>query len=456
MSSKKSEQWSKLFYWVALALVLYMPLHVFIAQSVSLLTGGIGVWKAAKDILVILLVPALLYLATKKRFFKREYRWLFIVGATYVLLHLLFVMFDGRDDTYSAIVGSVYNTRLLIYLLLGLVVGSLARAEEYRKKLLTAIVLIAGVVALFGVAQYFLPKDLLTHVGYSLERGVKPMFFIDDKPDLPRVMSTLKDPNSLGAYLILPLILTGLAMVKKSYNGLLFSRPFRRGTLLVLFGVMTAALLLTFSRGALLGTGIATAVAILSIVTGQRVLGFIKKYYKYIVASIFLIAFFIFQIWHTYTFQNVIFHADQSTVLEDPNELRVTLTEEAIDDIVDKPQGHGPGTAGLVSINNPKGGQLTENYYLQIAHEVGWLGLALFSSIFVLVLMRLMNHMRSHPLAAALFASGLAYAFYSLLIHLWSNEAVALQWWLLAGVTLASLSKDKLMRAKSAADAKNL
>lgn len=456
MISKKTERWSRLFYWEAIALVAYMPLHVFIAQSASLLTGGIGVWKAAKDILVILLVPALLWVAVKKHLFKREYKWLFVAGAMYVLLHLLFVMFDSRDDTYSAIVGSVYNTRPLIYLLLGLVVGSLVKAEEHRKKLLTAAVLIAGVVALFGVAQYFLPKDILTHVGYSLERGVKPMFFIDDKPDLPRVMSTLKDPNSLGAYLILPLVVTGMALLKKGYNELLFSRPFRQGTLIALFGIMTVALLMTFSRGALLGTGIAAAVAILSIVTGQRVFSFIKKYFKYIVASMLLISFFIFRIWHTYTFQNVVFHADQSTVLEDPNELRVTLTQEAVSEIVDRPQGYGPGTAGIVSINNPKGGQLTENYYLQIAHEVGWLGLALFSSIFVLVLMRLMKHMRSHPLAAALFASGLAYAFYSLLIHLWSNEAVALQWWLLAGVTLASLSKDKLMRAKSAADAKNL
>jgi hypothetical protein len=397
---------------------------------------GLGAWKAAKDIFVIALVPFLLYVAYRKRLFINEHKWHFLLGFAYVLLHLLFVVFSKSDDTYSAIVGSVYNTRLLIYLLLGLVVGSLARAEEYRKELLTAAVLIAGVVALFGVAQYFLPKDILTHVGYSLERGVKPMFFIDDKPDLPRVMSTLKDPNSLGAYLILPLILTGLAFVKKSYNELLFSRPFRRGTLIALIGVMTAALLLTFSRGALLGTGIATAVAILSIVTGQRVFGFIKKYKIILIALSVFIAIFVSQIWHTYTFQNVVFHADQSTVLEDPNELRVTLTQEAVSEIVDKPQGYGPGTAGLVSINNPKGGQLTENYYLQIAHEVGWLGFALFAGIFIFTLWKLGKLSRSHPVAIALFASGLAYAFYALLIHLWSNEAVALQWWLLSGIAL--------------------
>jgi cell division protein FtsW (lipid II flippase) len=93
---------------------------------------------------------------------------------------------------------------------------------------------------------------------------------------------------------------------------------------------------------------------------------------------------------------------------------------------------------------------------LQIAHEVGWLGFALFSSIFVLVLIRLMKHVRSHPIAAALFASGLAYGFYSLLIHLWSNEAVALQWWLLAGIALVSLQKETELSAPKTKRAKKV
>ncbi len=446
----------KLLFWVALALILYMPLHVFIAQSASLLTGEIGAWKAAKDVFVIVLVPLLLYVAYRKKLFVKEHKWHFMLGSAYVLLHLLFVVLSRSDDTYSAIVGSVYNTRLLIYLLLGLVVGSLASSGEYKKKLLTATVLIAGAVALFGVAQYFLPKDMLTHVGYSLERGVKPMFFIDDKPDLPRVMSTLKDPNSLGAYLLLPMVLCALALIKRSYNELLFWRPFRQGTLMALFGVMTLALLLTFSRGALLGAGIATIVTTLCIVTGQQVMGFLKKYKYLLVGFVLLFAFIATQIWQTYTFQNIVFHADQSTVLADPNELRVTLTQEAVDEIVEQPLGYGPGTAGLVSINNPKGGQLTENYYLQIALEVGWLGVTLFVVLFLLILSKLGKEARKSPLVTALFASGLAYAFYALLIHLWSNEAVALQWWLLAGVALIGIQKETELSAPKTKRAKKV
>jgi hypothetical protein len=59
MKVARSKQREKVYFLVALALIIYMPLHVFIAQSASLLTGGIGAWKAAKDIFVIALVPFL-------------------------------------------------------------------------------------------------------------------------------------------------------------------------------------------------------------------------------------------------------------------------------------------------------------------------------------------------------------------------------------------------------------
>ena len=419
--------------------VVYMPLHVFIAQSASLVTGGLDVWKAGKDVLIVLLVPLLLVIAYRRNLFKGKYFWHFFLGSTYVLIHLLYVVFDSGDDTYSAIVGSVYNSRLLAYLFLGLVVGSSKLGEKYLKWLLTATVLIASAVALFGVLQYFLPPDLLTHVGYSLERGVKPLFFIDDKPDLPRVMSTLKDPNSLGAYLIVPILLCGYAYVKKSVNEKLFIKPFRRGTLLVMLGIMIACLGLTFSRGAVLALGL-SFVTLLYIVTGQRVLGFVKKRWIYFAGSILVISILLFQVRNTYVFQNVIFHADQSTVLEDPNELRVSLAKNIVDDIAESPLGHGPGTAGLVSINNPNGGVLTENYYLQIAYEVGWLGIALFIAIISIIIHRLFGIARKSPAGAVLFASLIGYLFYSLLIHLWSNEAVALQWWLLAGVVLGTIT----------------
>ncbi|MCA9328755.1 O-antigen ligase family protein [Candidatus Saccharibacteria bacterium] len=389
MQKLKEHLSDRFLFYLALVLVVYMPLHVFIVQSASLVTGGIEVWKAAKDVLVFLLLPFLVWLAYRRGLFANKlFRTLFILSALYGLLHGLFLVLDKNDDTGSALVASVYNTRLFVYMLLGWLVSTAKNGEKYLRVLLTAAVIIASIVALFGVLQYFLPHDLLTHVGYSLERGVKPMFFIDDKPDLPRVMSTLKDPNSFGAYLILPILLTGYAFVKKQVNEKLFIRPFRQGTLGVMLALQITALFLTFSRGAVLGLAL-SIITILSIATGQRTLRILKKYGVLLVGIFVIFGFLGFLAKDTYLVQNVIFHADESTVLEDPNELRVSLTQKATEEILEEPVGHGPGTAGLVAISNPKGGVLTENYYLQIAYEVGWGGLALLITILSIVTVRL-------------------------------------------------------------------
>lgn len=422
-----------------------MPLHVFIAQSASLLTGGLDIWKAAKDVIVIVLSPLMIYLAYKQKLFDGKYKWHLLIGAAYITLHLLFVVFDQNDDTYSAILASVYNSRLLFYLLLGMVVGSAVEGKKYLKYLLTFAVLIATAVALFGIFQYFLPPDLLTHVGYSLERGVKPLFFIDDRVDLPRIMSTLKDPNSLGAYLIMPILLAGYALFNNKANKILFIRPMRRGVLIAMLGIMLFALFLTFSRGALLGLAL-SVVALLSIVTGDRVVALARKYWYIILILLSIITISTIALKDSALIQDYVFHAAVSTNQEDPNEKRVTLVQGAIEDIEETPLGSGPGSAGLVSITNPQGGVLTENYYLQIAYEVGWLGIVLFLTIIVLLFLQLQkicNYKSDLSVPASIvLASLVAYLFYSLLIHLWSNEAVALQWWLLCGVVLGlSLSK---------------
>ena len=439
MKSGNASRTDKYLFFLALALIVYMPLHVLIVQSASLLTGGLDVWKAAKDVLIVGLVPLLVFFSYRRGLFSnKSFRLLMILGGLYALVHGLFVLFDQNDDTYSAIVGSVYNTRLFGYLLLGYLVGSAKNGSKYLKILVTTAVVVATVVAVFAILQYFLPKDILTHVGYSLDRGVKPLFFIDDKPDLPRVMSTLKDPNSLGAYLILPIIVTGYAICDKRAARSLLSYEIKRAALLAMLILQLSALWLTFSRGALIGL-IISSVTILYIVTGDRAVSLIKRYWYIFVVSLALMAGLLYQVQNTYLVQNIVFHADESTVLADPNEIRVSLTQDAVSEIIASPVGSGPGSAGLVAISNPKGGVLTENYYLQVAYEVGWIGIALFVAILTVVikqqlrLSRKLKNTLTNDVSIILLSTLAGYIFYSLLIHLWSNEAITLQWWLLAG-----------------------
>jgi O-antigen ligase len=109
--------------------------------------------------------------------------------------------------------------------------------------------------------------------------------------------------------------------------------------------------------------------------------------------------------------------------------------------VVDQPFGHGPGTAGLASIQNPGGGQLTENYYLQIAYEIGLLGLFIFIALNFVVYYQLLQ--RKDWLGMSLLAAFWGYVLMNMLLHTWSNEAVAAQWWLLAGAAIALVSRKK-------------
>jgi uncharacterized membrane protein YbhN (UPF0104 family) len=53
-------------------------------------------------------------------------------------------------------------------------------------------------------------------------------------------------------------------------------------------------------------------------------------------------------------------------------------------------------------------------------------------------------------LASSLLASAIAYLALSMLMHLWTNEAVAAQWWILAGITIALIvNKSKNITTKN-------
>lgn len=265
MSLKTAE---KYVYYFAFALTVYMPIHLFLAQSLSSITGGLEVWKAAKDVILVAAVFPLLFLAYKQGAFKSKFFKRFItLGAVYVALYMLFLLFDKDADAKSAITGAVYDTRILGYLLLGYVVASSKNGKAYAKSLLKTALVMCFVVASFGVLQYFLPKDFLTHFGYSLQRGVKPMFFIDDKPDFPRVMSTLRDPNSLAAYLALPIsYAVYFLFIKKGKQAW---KVLSDAWLKALFAVSLVSLVFTFSRSGLI-TVLVSLVTLLCIATSNK------------------------------------------------------------------------------------------------------------------------------------------------------------------------------------------
>jgi len=420
--------------WGMIALLVYMPFHILLSQSLSLATGGLEIWKVAKDALTLLLAVFAVLLVWQQRKSNRLFNILVVLSLVYGLLHLGVWALHPGNNPRTSILGSVYNNRLLWYLLIGFSAGLLVRGSALlERRIIKIILIVSTIVAVLGILQYFLPKDILTHLGYSIERGVKPNFFIDDKPDLPRVMSTLRDPNSLGAYLILPLSLLAYLFLDKTYLG-------RRRLLVGLFVLQGVALVLTFSRSAWLGALL--SVVLVTVMSYRRAVGgFTKRYWPLIAAFVVGFGLMAFALRDNYVVQNVILHSDESTVAElDSNDLHLLYAQRAATAIVAEPGGYGPGTAGLVSIQNPNGGFLTENYYLQIGYEVGVIGLLLFIAVQVIICWQLWKS--KSRLAIVLLASFAGYVVVNMLLHIWTNETVAAWWWLVAGLAICAKNRN--------------
>jgi hypothetical protein len=147
--------------------------------------------------------------------------------------------------------------------------------------------------------------------------------------------------------------------------------------------------------------------------------------------------------------ENAILHTQaHSASAVSSNQAHASALKDGVEDTLHQPFGDGPGTAGPASEYN--GGhepRIAENYYLQIAEEVGWLGLALFLAVVGLVGLELYQQVIRSRLALVLFGSLIGLSLVNLLSHAWADDTLAYLWWGLAGIALAvpvSVERDEV------------
>ncbi len=422
---------AKVPYITSLLLLAYMPFHIFLAQSLSLITGGLDAWKIGKDVLLILAVVFTICLVWQQGKANKVFNVLVVVTAAYGLLHLLVWAAHPALYERSAMLGTIYNVRLLLFAVLGM--GAALTLPKFAfSSVLKGVLIVSTIVAALGVVQYSLPQNTLAHFGYSIERGARPFFAIDDNASFPRIMSTIREPNVLGAYLVLPITALTIFLFKvKNAN--------KRQVLIGALGLHLLALFLTFSRSAWLAAFVAVALAIWW-QNNDWVAAQFRKFWPVLVGLALVVSIVGFMTRNSHFFQQYIVHSNnQETVQDlDSNDYHSLLVRQGLEGVRNEPLGHGPGTAGIVSIQNPNGGQLTENYYIQIAYEVGIFGLALFVAINVAVYLLIWR--RRNVYSIILCASFWGYVVTNMLLHTWSNEAVAAQWWILAGMAVGLMS----------------
>jgi O-antigen ligase len=147
---------------------------------------------------------------------------------------------------------------VLLAVVLCVVVVNVVRRIDQVRRVTAALVIAGGLSGGLGVLFYVLPGDwsvsILSRLAvFNYPAGAGILRYVEDDPAQPlRAIGTSIDPNALGGLMI---IVTTVAVVQ-----LFSSRPaLPRRWLAPLAGAMALCLLLTFSRGSMIGVAVGLA-----------------------------------------------------------------------------------------------------------------------------------------------------------------------------------------------------
>lgn len=407
---------------VAAMIPLQMPLGTWLGDQF----GGVLAFRLLPDAVLALGAIIALLFAVKKTAIRRKI-WqstLARVAAAFTLLHIALLLML-RPDIDAAVAGVIINLRFVGVLLIAMYLREVV-SKSHKKIIVSTIgrVLIGGAVfvVVFGVLQaVVLPDDFLRFFGYSAET-TPPFITLDNDPSIIRLQSTLRGPNPLGAYLILPtLFFVYNAHKRRSWRWALLSV----GALLVMYG--------TFSRSGWLGLGGAAGVLGFLEIKNKGTL--LKGIVAMIIAggvSLLVLA----NVASQETFNRIIFHDESGQILTESNQEHIDSIITSTGDIIRDPIGDGPGTAGPASFHNDDVTRISENYFLQIGQEVGVAGLVLFVLSIAMISQQI--YQEGHRYAPVMLASIAGLAIVNIFSHGWADPAVVYSWWI-GAVTIAFL-----------------
>lgn len=411
-----------------MVILLLMPFHALLTVWGATLIDNytaLRLWKEA--LLAVSIIGVIYLLLTDHRIrthtLQRRLIWAIMV---YALLNIVWglLALNQQDVTSKALgYGLISNLRFLAFFLVAWAVA--LRLVRLRTNYQWVILWPAVIVVVFGLLQALvLPHDFLRHFGYS-EATIPAYETINNNPNYIRIASTLRGANPLGAYLLIPLTLLTVILLRRPRDW----RP------LLLLVATLVTLFFSFSRSAWLAAVVSVAAILVLSVRSVRAR-------RLLLASAGVLA--VLAVAATITlrnssqFENIVFHT-QNSASSSPvtsNEGHIAALQTGLDDLADHPLGQGPGTAGPASVYNDNQVRIAENYYIQVGQETGWLGLLLFllitAGVGYLLWLR-----RADPLALSLFASLVGLTLINMLSHAWADDTLAYIWWGLAGIALA-------------------
>jgi hypothetical protein len=420
--------------WLILIILALLPFHAFLSVWFSSIIGHYTLLRLWKEVLLIFLSAGAGYILAKDKILRIAAMNSLLIRLTVIYIILTVVWgvaaYAFNKVTLKALgFGFIVNLRFLIFFL---IVWTVASKSSLLKRLwLKFLIIPATLVIFFGILQRIVfPYDFLKHFGYG-PNTIYPYETINHNINYPRIMSTLRGANPLGVYLIL--ILTALAAVVIK---------FKRNRLWIGALLITGMIVLvcTYSRAAWIGVILSLfSFGLMSLkrIKVERLL--LPAFIVLLISAVALIVI----LHNNTTFENIFFHTQKhSAVQANSDQGHIAAFKNGIRDVAHEPLGRGVGTAGPASVYNNNNVRIAENYYLQIAQEIGWAGMILFIAINYLVACELWFR-RDDMLPRVLLASLIGISFVNFLSHAWTDDTISYLWWGLAGIALAPIITDR-------------
>lgn len=328
--------------------------------------------------------------------------------------------------------GMLMNLRFLAILILAQVIWAHDHPWLHRVKqwVPTWLFVTTIVISIMAIAQItVIPRDFLAQFGYSPDT-VPAYLMVDENPDALRAFATMRGPNPLGSWLLLPIALAAITVFRQRRNVLAG----------VALGLGVCALVASGSRSAWLGAGAALAVLAVTLIPRDTLVKAVKFG---AVPVILLGAGFLYLATTIPALRLAVFRSSPSDpyLLEGSTEKHWQETARGWNDAVAHPMGQGVGTAGPASFYNSVP-DVAENYFVQIAQETGFAGLLLFIAISVAVAYQLWRR-RHSAIQAALLASFIGINVINIFLHGWADDPTAMTWWALCGLYLFADNKKR-------------
>jgi len=412
-------------------IILHAPITVMLG---SYLTGYSLLIKAWKEILMLLAGFLVIYILYKSKQFKLLKSPLILLILSYALLHFMLVLLLG-GGVGSVLAGLVIDLRYLLYFVLVFI--ALRLYPQYIKLFIRVGLIGAAIVLIFAFLQVFvLPYDVLKYIGYGQDT-IAPYMTVDQNYDFIRINSTLRGPNPLGAYTVILLAIIAAVIAKRKY----ISDWKNKYAKLIIFSMIVLSLIalyFSYSRSAYLGSMISVGIVLL-IAYSKNIP---KKIWVGCCLGLLLLTGLVLLMQNTYFVSNILLHENPAGVAgSNSNDGHLVSLQQGTLQMVNQPFGDGIGSAGSASIIGGEP-EIIENQYLLIAHETGWLGLIIFLSIYITILLKLWVA-RHDYLALGVFASGVGLAVIGLLLPVWADDTVSIIWWGLAAIAIASSNSQK-------------